>query len=183
MTDWSDIVRQHGPLVWRTARRLLSHEADAGDCFQETFVSAWELSRRESVRHWPAVLKRLTTARALERLRQRYRHRDRSEPWPETPLQDEHAPDPTQAAADGELADQLRHALTQIDPRQAEVFCLSVFEGLAYREIASATGQTVSHVGVLIHRARKQLQDLMAPYCPQAVEDRSDESRKCEEMP
>jgi len=32
----------HGPLVWQTAWRLLGHEADAADCFQETFVSAME---------------------------------------------------------------------------------------------------------------------------------------------
>ena len=180
MTDWSDIVRQHGPLVWRTARRLLSHEADARDCFQETFVSAWELSCRESIRHWPAVLKRLTTARALERLRQRYRFRDRSEPWPETPLQDERAPDPTQSVADGELAEQLRLALSDLDQQQAEVFCLSVFEGLAYREIASATGHSVSHVGVLLHRARKRLQDLMETYRP-VIQGRPNPSRKCED--
>ena len=40
MTDWSQIVQEHGPLVWRTAYRLLNHEADAADCFQRTFVSA-----------------------------------------------------------------------------------------------------------------------------------------------
>jgi DNA-directed RNA polymerase specialized sigma24 family protein len=69
MADWSEVVRRHGPLVWRTAYRLLSHEADAADCFQRTFLAAVELA---------AALARLTTARALEQLRKRYREAGRS---------------------------------------------------------------------------------------------------------
>src|SRR5438270_871168 len=75
MTDWSQIVQEHGPMVWRTARRLLDNDADAGDCFQRTFVSALEFARKEAVRNWAALLQRLVTARALECLRQRRRDR------------------------------------------------------------------------------------------------------------
>jgi RNA polymerase sigma-70 factor (ECF subfamily) len=66
MTDWSQIVEEHGPLVWRTAQRLLRHEADTADCFQRTFISAVEVSQREAVHSWPALLRRLATARALD---------------------------------------------------------------------------------------------------------------------
>ena len=148
MTDWSSIVRQHGPLVWQTARRLLSNESDASDCFQDAFVSAWELSRRETIRNWPSALRRLTTARALERLRRRYRDSQRTEAWPDASLADETAVPPGQSSIDAELASQLRLALSQIDPKQAEVFCLSVLEGLGYREVADQLGLTVNHVGV-----------------------------------
>lgn len=161
MTDWSDIVRQHGPLVWKTAHRLLSNDADASDCFQDAFVSAWELSQREQIQNWPAALKRLTTARALERLRRRYRHAARNEAWPDTPLPDSRIVDPDQRAIDNEMAQQLRVALSQIDPQQAEVFCLVIFEEQAYQQVANQLGLTASHVGVLLHRAKKCLQDLM----------------------
>jgi hypothetical protein len=40
MTDWSQIVQQHGPGVWQTLHRLLTNDADEADCFQRTFVSA-----------------------------------------------------------------------------------------------------------------------------------------------
>ena len=73
MTDWSKVVREHGPIVWKTAYRLLGNDADAADCFQNAFVSALEVVRKEAVRSWPALLKRLATARAMERLRQRHR--------------------------------------------------------------------------------------------------------------
>ena len=53
MTDWPAIVGEHGPLVWRTAYRLLGGHADAADCFQETFVSAMDVAGREDVENWP----------------------------------------------------------------------------------------------------------------------------------
>src|SRR4029079_1257135 len=78
MTDWASIVAEHGSLVWHTAYRLLNHEADAADCYHRTFLAAVTLDRKEAVRHWPAVLKRLATARALEQLRTRYRREQRN---------------------------------------------------------------------------------------------------------
>lgn len=162
MTDWSDIVRQHGPLVWKTAYRLLSNDADASDCFQDAFVSALKLSRREPIRHWPATLKRLTTARALERLRRRYRLAGRNESLPDAPLIDDQASLPSQSVMDAEIVDQLRVALSKIDTSQAEVFCLSVFDEMSNREVADQLGIKANHVGVLLHRAKKNLQGLMA---------------------
>jgi hypothetical protein len=42
MTDWQEIVRQNGPMVWRIVYRLLNQDADSRDCFQQTFLSAVE---------------------------------------------------------------------------------------------------------------------------------------------
>lgn len=134
-------------------------------------MSALKLSRQEPIRHWPAVLKRLTTARALERLRGRYRHADRYDAWPESPVIDDRIPDPSQRASHEEVADQLRVALANIDPQQAEVFCLVVFEEQEYRSVAEQLGLTVNHVGVLLHRAKKRLQDLMTSHQPSSREE------------
>ena len=76
MTDWRNIVSRHGPAVWRTAYRLLGAHADAADCFQEAFLAALQMSRRQRVRSWPALLQTLTTRRALDELRRRIRRRD-----------------------------------------------------------------------------------------------------------
>src|SRR5687767_8295772 len=45
MADWAAILAEHGPRVWRTAFRVLNHSADAHDCYQETFLAAWQLAR------------------------------------------------------------------------------------------------------------------------------------------
>lgn len=166
MTDWLEIVRQHGPLVWRTAYRLLGNEPDANDCFQDTFVSAVKLSRRENFRSWAAVLKRIATVRALEQLRKRYRDANRNEEWSDVPVIDQHSIDPGQGVLDGEVANDILRALTQIDKQQAEVFCLIAIEEFSYREAARQLDISISHVGVLLHRAKHELQNLLLHHAP-----------------
>ncbi|MEM9645074.1 MAG: sigma-70 family RNA polymerase sigma factor [Planctomycetota bacterium] len=160
MNDWSKIVQRHGPLVWTTTYRLLNDHADASDCFQETFLSAWKLSERESIQNWPALLKRLATARSLELLRRRYRETERQDAWPEQPLPDDRLLDPSDEVSQHERVERLRACLSHLDPRQAEAFCLSTFEDWSYREIADQLGIAVGHVGVMLHRAKKSLRQL-----------------------
>jgi RNA polymerase sigma-70 factor (ECF subfamily) len=158
MTNWTNIVQQHGPAVWQTACRLLSNEADAADCFQRTFLAALELSQRETVVHWPALLRRLATRRALECLRQRYREGGRRATLPES-WADRKTLGPSEAAEAGELAEHLRAALAELEEGQAQVFCLACLDDCSYQEIADQLGITVNHVGVLLHRARANLQE------------------------
>ena len=161
MPDWEEILRRDGPAVWRTAYRLLGHRADADECFQEAFLAALEVSRRGPVRHWRGLLQRLAAARAVDRLRERYRR------GPPRPVHDGNAvgsptPSPSRAAEDAELAEQLRAALARLPAQQAEVFCLHCLEGWSYQDVAHQLGVTVNAVGVLLHRARQQLRNLLA---------------------
>ena len=52
---------------------LLTDRADVEECFQETFVAALKLSRRQPVECWSAALCSIATARGMDRLRSRYR--------------------------------------------------------------------------------------------------------------
>jgi RNA polymerase sigma-70 factor (ECF subfamily) len=166
MTDWSLIVAEYGSIVWKTARRLLSNEADAADCFQQTFVTAVELARRQPVRHWPALLLRLATSRALEQLRVRIRERSRLATFDTDFPANARSCNPLESAQVSELADRLRDALVEIDPRQAQVFCLTQLDGLSYEEVAIELGLTVNHVGVLLNRARSALKERLAAFAP-----------------
>jgi RNA polymerase sigma-70 factor (ECF subfamily) len=166
VVDWSQIVQQHGQLVWTTVYRLVRHDADAADCFQRTFLSALVLSRTEAIRNWPGLLRRLGTARALELLRQRLRQADRLRPLLAEVAGSSSAPEPDQAAAVSELSDHLREALAVLDARQAQVFCLICLDGLSYTETAEQLGLTTSHVGVLLNRARHDLRERLKGHGP-----------------
>ena len=166
MTDWSQIVQQHGPIVWRTAFRLLNNEADASDCFQRAFLSALELERKEVIRNWPALLQRLATARALECIRRQRRDANRLRGLAENPVIDRKDQGPVKAAQASELADHLRAALADLDARQAQVFCLWCLDGLSYREISDQLNFTVNHVGVLLNRARTALRERLQSHRP-----------------
>jgi len=163
MPDWQDLMNRDGKAVWQTAYRLLGNRADADECFQDAFLAALEVSRREEVQHWGALLRRLAAARALDRLRQRYRHHAGAwvADWDALPGP---ARGPSEAAQDSELSEQLRAALASLPPKQAEVFSLHHLEGFSYQETALHLAISVDSVGVLLHRARHRLRQLLAAF-------------------
>jgi RNA polymerase sigma-70 factor (ECF subfamily) len=161
MDEAADIVRRHGEMVWRTVYRLVGQDADAADCFQETFAAALEMGRRKDVRNWEAMLKRVATSKGLDLLRRRRRERKREAPdvaWEGLPGS-ERSPD--YAAETGELGEQLRNVLAELAPVQAEAFCLRHISLMSYEEIAAELDVTPNAVGVMLHRARIQLLDAM----------------------
>ena len=160
MTDWRAIVEQFGPIVWKTAYRILGNESDAADCFQETFMSALGVAEKGQVNHWPALLRKLATARAIDRLRQRGVDRARSVQRIDCSSITDDAIDPQQSAETAELAEKLRDSLRHLPPREAAVFCLRLIDELSYDEIADELGLTTNSVGVLLHKARKRLRNL-----------------------
>ena len=161
MTDWEGIVERDGPAVWRTVYRLLGRTADAEDCFQETFLAALRLWARQPVKNPRAALQRLATARAVDRLRRRYREsaREGVADWDSL---SHPTPSPPQQAVAAELSQRLRRALALLPQKQADVFCLHCLEGWAYADIAAELGVSIDAVGVLLHRARARLRAALA---------------------
>jgi RNA polymerase sigma-70 factor (ECF subfamily) len=166
MIDWDGILVRDGSAVWQTCWRILGHRADVEECFQEAFVAAVELSRRETLLNPRGLLLRLATARSIDRLRSRKRRSARVELRDDERLDEEpnaHAP-PSSHAEAAELSAALREALAELPPRQAEIFVLHAIEGWSYQEIAARMELTIDHVGVLIHRGRAKLKELLARF-------------------
>lgn len=162
MVDWEAVAREHGPLVWRTVYRLLgSRCGDVGDCFQETFLSALDASRRQVVRNWPGLLQRIATARALDVLRRRKRDTIVRQNEVELEQAFTRDRDPSAGMQQAELQEQLREALTQLPPAQSDVFCLRHLNDMSYEEIASEMQMSVDNVGVTLHRAKARLRELL----------------------
>ena len=162
MPDWDEIVGEHGQLVWRTAYRLLGNHADASDCFQETFVSALSAAGREKVENWGGFLLRLATARALDRLRHRRRQSGRGESLDEAVVACP-APGPHRMAECNELDEQIRQALAELPPKQAEAICLHYLDRSSYKEVGKHLGIAGNAVGSLLHRARAGLRRALGP--------------------
>jgi RNA polymerase sigma-70 factor (ECF subfamily) len=151
-------------MVWRTVSRLLRGDGDrdAEDCFQEVFMAALEVGRREEVRNWEALLRRIATSKALDALRARIRRRardgDRVVAW-ETLAGGGAAPD--RGLQQEELAADLREALAALRAEEAELFCLRHLEEMSYEEIAMQRGMTAGAVGVALHRVKEKLRGLL----------------------
>ncbi len=161
--DWQTIVTEHGSLVWRTAHRLLANQEDVADCFQEAFLAAFELAQRQRVRNMAALLTRLATMRAIDRIRRQSRARRREvemDNWQDLPSG---AAGPLRCSQNRELAEQLAASLSQLPAQEANVFCLRYLSNMSYREIARQLDIKTATAGVLLHRARTKLRQMLAP--------------------
>ncbi len=149
-------------MVWRTAYRLLGNHADTADCFQDTFLAALEVSRRQPVRNIAGLLVRLATTRAIDRLRQRGRQERRQANDHEGETRGDNRPDPAGQAQTQELAGQLREAIGRLPPQEAKVFCLRYLSEMSYRQIAGELDIGINAVGVSLYRAKARLREALA---------------------
>lgn len=165
MVDWKAIVERHSLRVFQVSYRLTYDRHDAEDAMQEAFVDALELSRREEVKDWGALLTVLATRRGIGRLRKRRGRSAREEPaeWGSVPSR---MPAPGQRAEATELTEHLRAALSQLPRRHAEIFWLHDVEGWDHAEIAKELGISNPNVRVSLHRARAALRGLLAAVAP-----------------
>ncbi len=155
-TDWDRIVREHGPMVYGTAWRILGRAADAEDVVQDVFLQVHQLQQTHPVRYWVALLRRLAACRALDRLRQRRK----------TVSLDDIQLASTVAAPDAallerETTERFRAAVAQLPRREGEVFCLRYFEDLSYQQIAETLSITAGAAAAALHKARSKLEAVL----------------------
>ena len=157
---FEDLARAVERPLYRHALRMLANASDAEDVVQDALLSAWKsLSSFEgaSFRAW---IFRITTNRALDRLRARKR---RPELPLDPPADDEEAGWAEPAASGGELVDLvgdreavalIEEALGHLPPEQRAALLLRDVEGFAYEEIATITFAEIGTVKSRIHRGR-----------------------------
>lgn len=161
---WQVIVTRYADLVWQTSYRLVGNYTDACDCFQDTFICVFEVSSRQKIRNFPGLLTRIATSRAIDILRRRCsRLRTSAEPQQMEALPAPN-PGPAQQIQSKELCEKLREALIKLPCRQAEAFCMRYLNDMSQKEIASQLGITNNAAGVLVHRARLKLQQILESY-------------------
>jgi RNA polymerase sigma-70 factor (ECF subfamily) len=157
MVDWNALIDQYGPMVIRVSWRILGHGADVEDNVQEVFLDAFRLQKRERVRHWGGLLRRLATVGALAKLRRR-RHESSLDmvcpPARESPPEDD--------LIARELEARLRRAVAALPEREGVVFSLRYFEGLGLPEIAASLGIKYPAAATALSRARAKLEAVFA---------------------
>lgn len=159
MVNWPEIVEQHGPCVWRTAYRLLSDREEANDCYQETFLQAVTYSKKREVTNWFGLLKQIATAKALDRLRRRYRSRSQELEHSEAVIGHELAPD--QRMEQAEWMESLREAVAELPEQHANVFWLCEVEKMKHSEVATQLEINPQQVANWLHRAKQKLRQLL----------------------
>lgn len=171
--DLRDVFEQYHRRVFQAAYRVTGNAHDAEDVLQTVFL---RLARRE--RHGldadaGSYLHRAAVNAALDIVRARKSGADLDSV--EAFLADT---DPNKApdrrTRGTEIRDRVREAVARLNPRTAEVFTLRYFEGYDNHEIARMLGTSRSTVAVMLHRARKRLQEEIRGLAPSA--DAADET-------
>ena len=156
MSDWEEIVSEHGPPTYRSAWRILRQTEDCEDCLQDVFVEAHKLYLAGKVTHWRTFLSRLVTFRALDLLRRRKKT---------TSLDHMQLFDasigPEAAIIAAEDIVRVRELIAELPKHQAAVFCLVHLEELSHVEIANTLNITTNAVALALHKARASLRQLV----------------------
>ncbi len=153
--EYAGIVRRHEGLLYAYLRSRVVSEADAEDLVQEAFVEAFlSLDRYRPNTNFPAWLRSI--ARNLARNHFRTQARRRAAGLPEACLDVEHPLPPSDS-----LQAALRHCLDQLDERTRGVVRRFYQDAEPLRAIGEEIRQSVSWVGVTLHRARHALRACM----------------------
>ena len=160
-----EVVDQYSRRLYRAARGMGHGADDANDLVQEVFVTFIDtLDRfegRSSVHTW---LFGILVHKSQERRRARFKdeqHDAIDEQWADNfdargrwirpPLR------PDRAFESREARQAIEACLPGLPEQQRAVFLLRLVEDLSASEVGNVLGLTITHVGVLLHRARLRL--------------------------
>jgi RNA polymerase sigma-70 factor (ECF subfamily) len=169
--DFAPFMRQYQDMVYSTAVRLVSVEAQAEDISQEVFMKAFEhfdmLSTSPTAGGWLKTVATNLSLNHLQRYRKRWRFfsefsRSDSDGDQEASPVDFAAPETFFEGVDAEERRKwVEKALVQLPAHQRVPLVLYHFEDLAYDEIARRLGVSLAKVKTDILRGRAALAKLL----------------------
>ena len=154
MIALGELFTEYGDLVYRTALRLTGGRADAEDVTQELFVRLPGAVRgfTGSVANFPAWIRRVAVRQSLMLLRGGRRRREVSvEGVASLMARTDHTLDRMS----------IDSAVERLSDDHRTVFLLKEVEGYDHAEIAELLGISIANSEVRLHRARRQLRDLL----------------------
>ena len=181
--DWvTDLSERYGRMVYSTAYRILGNPQDSEDVLQEVFLKllgGWSGNvKPDAVQNWGAYLRVTATRTAIDLLRRK--PKEKQESWDHVrEIEASGEPSPRRKASQKQKARFLRQALSQLPERDAKAFALRYFEDFSYDAIAEHLSVSVNQVGVILHRTRERLKEILEPISSQdrQAENAPDRSR------
>lgn len=152
-TSFQDFYQRHAATVYRAALRVTGNDADAEDALQTVFLRILKLDPSPDLAAVnDSYLRRAATNAAIDILRQKASRG-------ELPL--DNGPDQPGPASTALLKEQVRRALSRLDPEDAQLFVLRNLEGFSYDELAGQFAIERGTVASRLHRIRLALLKLI----------------------
>ena len=157
---WTELVNRYQSLVYSIALRSGLSSAEAGDCFQHTWIALYQ--NRESVKEPDQLSSWLSTTARREafRLKKRSLATESLDQAPEL-IDDAELPDKTLERL--QLQRQFEEALGEIDGRCRELLFALFFspQEESYREIADRLGIAMNSLGPTRQRCLEKLKKIL----------------------
>lgn len=173
MRAFDRLVSKHRGKIYAMIYNMVKNDADAWDLAQEAFIKAWKaLPKFEARARFSTWLFRISHNVVYDWLRKRKIEGDgelndevfdagRIDPGAATAPRYESRPD--EAMEQSELRGQIKAAIAKLSEGHREVILLREVQGMDYKEIAEATGNSMGTVMSRLYYARKKLQDILKP--------------------
>jgi len=160
------LVNENRNRILRICRVYAWNSADQDDLYQEILFQIWRglpaLKEKQFANTW---LYRVAINTALSFVRKRASGSDRVVHFQHADLtRTIESRQATEENTDDRMAN-LYTAIYKLNPLEKALVTLFL-EDLTYEQIAEATGISASHVGVMLHRAKKKLSGLMMEESP-----------------
>ena len=157
--DFTKLVEKYSKRVMNTAYGVVGNWQAAMDVHQDVFLAIWKRWHTyNGETNWDGYLYRTTIRKALD-FAKKSRREKRLDPEIGNTIEGHFNCEDNLRME--ELLKKLRKSLDQLPEQQAQAFVMSRIEGLTYEEIASALNCSQSTARVHVHRAVKQLAELM----------------------
>lgn len=171
MRAFDFLVKKYSRRIYNTILRMVKNDSQAEDLTQDTFLQAFKSLKKfreqSSFYTWIyriAVNKTLNhikvSKKSLAILNQDI-HTDRGNI--EREIEDAKS-DPNSLVQQGELRSVIETAVRGLTEKNRIVFVLKEMDGFTYTEISEMTGISEQTVRTRIHRAKKDLQEVLKPY-------------------
>ncbi len=171
---YETLVRRFGPGVLSTAKRYLRSEADAHDCFQETFIAVFQgidkFEKRSSI---DTCIRRITINQCLMKIRAHGRRQEESIEHL-LPDFDENgdrisSTDPGRSSEKIDPVDRsrtkqfVRDKIEELPDTYRVMLLLRDIEGYSTKDAAAIQGISLTAAKTRLHRARSALKSLLEP--------------------
>jgi RNA polymerase sigma-70 factor (ECF subfamily) len=172
------LVERHSRNVYRLAYRMTGNRHDAEEVVQEAFLRAYQkLSQFASRANFGTWVYRIAANYAIDRMRQK-KSEDSKRALPARETEDgvemdlmssvpDGAPSPERLAQSGQLAVQMRRALTHLTPAERTAFVMRHWGGSGIEEIAEALKSSTSAAKNTVFRSVQKLRKTLEPFVEQ----------------
>ena len=172
------LVERHSRNVYRLAYRMTGNQHDAEEVVQEAFLRAYQKLGQFAARaNFGTWVYRIAANYAIDRMRQK-KGDDSHRALPARETEDgvemdlmssvpDGAPSPERLAQSGQLAVQMRRALTQLTPAERTAFVMRHWGGSGIEEIAEALKSSTSAAKNTVFRSVQKLRKTLEPFVEQ----------------